>query len=89
MLNCDEIARLVSESLDRDLSPLERVGVRVHLLYCKACRRYRGHIRFLRLAAVRLASELGGVVPAATETLPSEARDRIRAAIAGAEPDKS
>lgn len=43
--NCDEVARLASESLDRDLSLRERVGVRFHKIICAWCVRYEGQIR--------------------------------------------
>ncbi len=46
--NCDEVARLASESLDRDLSLRERVGVRFHKIICAWCVRYDGQIRQVR-----------------------------------------
>ena len=46
--NCDEVARLASESLDRDLSLRERVGVRFHKIICAWCVRYEGQIRQVR-----------------------------------------
>jgi len=46
--SCDGISALSSESLDRDLTRVERLAVRFHALYCVACRRYRAHIRALR-----------------------------------------
>ena len=45
---CDGISGLVSESLDRDLTLVERFALRLHLLYCAACRRYRKHILAIR-----------------------------------------
>ena len=45
---CDGISELVSESLDRDLTSVERFGAWLHLLYCTACRRYRRHTQAIR-----------------------------------------
>jgi predicted anti-sigma-YlaC factor YlaD len=46
-VHCDEIVPLVSQSLDADLSRTERIAVRIHLLYCTACKRFRKHMAFL------------------------------------------
>ena len=45
---CDGTSGLVSEAFDRDLAPVERVAVRLHLLYCAACRRYRRYCHAIR-----------------------------------------
>ncbi len=45
---CDGISELVSESLDRDLTRTERFGVRLHLTYCRACRRFELQSRRLQ-----------------------------------------
>lgn len=45
---CEDSARLQSEALDRRLSRLERLGLRLHLLICKLCRNYSRQLRLLR-----------------------------------------
>ena len=40
MLNCKEVSRLVSESLDHRLPFRQRMGVRLHLMMCSLCRTY-------------------------------------------------
>jgi hypothetical protein len=47
---CKEIHRLVSEGLDRDLSLVERMGLRVHLVYCDACTNFNGQMNLIRRA---------------------------------------
>jgi hypothetical protein len=47
---CKEIHRLVSEGLDRDLSMVERMGLRVHLAYCDACTNFNGQMGLIRRA---------------------------------------
>ena len=75
MLNCRQVTRLVSQSLDTKVRWHERLAMRIHLLYCVWCRRYAAQLRFLR----RASQELG---PAAGETasykLSGEAREDIR-----------
>ncbi len=48
MFNCKEITRMVSESMDRELPLHERMGIRVLLLMCKFCSRYRRQLLILR-----------------------------------------
>ena len=50
--NCREATRLQSEALDCPLPMFRRLGLTLHLLLCKWCRRYGRQIRFLR-AAIR------------------------------------
>jgi len=50
MKQCRDITRLVSESLDRKLSWLERLQVRVHLSFCVGCTRFATQLHFLRRA---------------------------------------
>ena len=45
---CREVHRLVSEGMDRDLSLVERVRLRLHLLVCTACTRFSGQMALLR-----------------------------------------
>lgn len=48
MPTCEEVSRLVSESLDRSLSFRERIGLRIHFFMCEFCRRFREQISFIR-----------------------------------------
>ena len=73
--NCKTAARLQSEALDHKLPLRRRFGLRVHLLLCKWCRRYRKQVSFLRHAAHEHPDEMTEPVP---EKLSDEARERIR-----------
>lgn len=53
MLTCKEVSKLVSQSLDRRLSLVERVGLRMHFLLCEGCRQFREHMAFIRRACQR------------------------------------
>lgn len=78
MLSCKEVSQLVSESLDRDLPFWQRLQVRMHLLMCRFCSRFRKQILFLRDAARHfvMASEDTGT--AVSPGLSAEACDRIK-----------
>ena len=51
MLSCKHATHLMSEALDRPLSRRERFALRVHLLFCRGCRAFRGQMDFLRKAS--------------------------------------
>lgn len=76
MLNCRQVTRLVSRSMDERLPWHLRLGVRIHLLYCVWCRRYLAQVRFLRIAARRLAN---GLEDTPDHTLSQEAKAQIQA----------
>ncbi|CDG85831.1 zf-HC2 domain-containing protein [Janthinobacterium agaricidamnosum] len=47
---CREVHRLVSEGMDRDLSVVEQIRMRLHLVVCGACTRFNGQMWLLRRA---------------------------------------
>ena len=51
---CKEVHRLVSEGLDRDLSIVERLRMRLHLVVCDACTNFNGQMALLRQAMRQL-----------------------------------
>ena len=73
MLSCKEVSVLMSKQCDARLTWLERLAVRVHLLYCRGCARFKDQLQFLRTASRRFAAG-----PAAGPGLSRAARDRIR-----------
>lgn len=74
---CREATRLQSEALDQPLSFPRRLGLALHLMLCKWCRRYGRQIRFLR-AAVRSHPDELNQVP---DGLSAEARERLKRAL--------
>ena len=50
MLNCKEATALMSQAQDRPLSRAERLRLRLHLLFCRGCRRFNAQMTFLRRA---------------------------------------
>jgi predicted anti-sigma-YlaC factor YlaD len=47
---CSEVHRLLSESMDRKLSRIERMRVWVHLLVCRACTGFNRQMDLIRRA---------------------------------------
>ncbi len=84
VLRCNEIARLVSEALDRALPFGQRLSVGLHLLMCRPCARFRRQVRFLCAAAHRFPEGgEGGGLPLDVGLSP-EARARIKRALESA-----
>ena len=50
MLNCKEVSSLLSDRLDRKLTFMERVNLRLHLAMCAACSRVERQLEFVRAA---------------------------------------
>ncbi len=76
MFNCKKISLLVSESLDRELPLHQRIGIRIHLLMCKLCTRYKKQLLILREAARLHNKHYHDIDP--DVTLPPEARERMK-----------
>lgn len=75
MFNCKKVSRLVSESLDRKLPLYQRMGIRIHLLICKFCRRFQQQLMLIReiLRAEALYEDTEPYL-----SLPPEAQKRIK-----------
>jgi len=80
MLNCRQVTRLVSQSMDARLPWHQRLAVRFHLLYCVWCRRYATHIQFLRKAARGLVLK-DGSAPKLSEEAKERMQERLEAAL--------
>jgi hypothetical protein len=79
MFNCKEVTRMVSESLDRELPLLQRIGIRIHLLMCKFCSRYRKKLLILR-EVIHLYTTHNENIESSI-ALPLEAKERIKRAM--------
>ena len=73
--NCREAVRAQSEALDHSISLSKRLGLWLHLLLCKWCRRYGKQIGFLHDAAREHQERL---VEAEPQKLSPAARERIK-----------
>jgi hypothetical protein len=81
MLSCKEAAAMVSESLDRKLPLGQRIALRMHLLFCRFCRRFSRQVLFLRGTADRVRGEKEGEEPPVSDSLSAEAKEKIEQAL--------
>ncbi len=77
-LPCEQISRLSSESLDRDLTRFERAALNSHIVYCAGCRRYLRQLKLIKRAVQRFATrpETDDALPG--PSLPAAVRERIK-----------
>ena len=74
-LKCEESSHLISDSIDRDLTLVERLAVQLHYIGCWSCRRFGKQVNML-------CSSLRNRIDTATEpSLSPDALKRIREAI--------
>lgn len=85
-LSCDEATRLTSAAMDRPLSSVERIGLRLHYLCCRFCRRYRRQLNLLRQLLRRRDAHIAADADLSTLQLAPEVRERIRGALRGNSP---
>lgn len=85
-LSCRDASRLLSDRSARRLALHERLALRMHLLICRGCRRFRNYLQMLDLAlrptdapddAHAGAAELMASVEG-DEQLTDEARQRLK-----------
>jgi len=74
---------LVSDSMDRNLSLTERFALRVHLVYCTGCRRFRSHLGALREILSRDPWEGQSDETLPGSVLSNAARTRMKAILIG------
>jgi anti-sigma factor RsiW len=57
-ISCRQAAWLITAKLDRDLGPLERVALGLHLTICKACPRLIAQLDAMRRATREMRDEI-------------------------------
>jgi len=75
MFSCRKASRLLSDSLDRELTRREKLALRFHLFICKFCRRAAKQFRFIQEIGARLRQLREDAL--GRERLTSEAKERI------------
>ena len=76
MFNCKAVAQIVSESMDRVLPIHHRILIRMHLLMCKYCARFKRQLLLIR--EVCRSEEMMPDERDNTLVLPKEACERIK-----------
>jgi hypothetical protein len=72
-LSCEEASRLTSDALDRELSRSERWALRLHLLFCHGCRRFKQQLDMIRAL---LSKSPDSIDRSMSEQLPQLSADR-------------
>lgn len=78
--HCDQLAPVISESLDRRLGLRQGLTLKLHLFICAHCVRYLRQLRLIR-DVLRSKSPAGTNEEARGASLSPEARERIRRAL--------
>jgi len=73
---CREHVALLSRQLDAPLSRGEAFGLRVHIVYCGGCRRFREHLRHMQSLGRTLAEQAEN-----EPGLPADVRERLNARV--------
>lgn len=71
---------MMSESMDRKMSLMERINIRLHLFVCIACVRYLQQLKVIRHAMEYQRRE-EALESAADASLSEEARERMKRAL--------
>ncbi len=77
-LSCREASRLISESLDRDLTRRERWSLRLHTLLCTACQRFARQAKMIREAIANVPDALREQWSEGAAKLSAERRAQIK-----------
>src|SRR6266567_3084016 len=75
---CPEVIRILSLGMDKELSLLTRIKLRIHYLMCSFCVRYAKQLNYMREVAREFPEKIGEVSDA---TLPTEAKERLKEAL--------
>ncbi len=74
---CRKATRIISEGMDRQLSPIQRFSLGYHLLVCTSCRRFKKQLLLLRYALRRFSDWFDDSFVPEDSQIPPEARERI------------
>lgn len=72
---CQEASRLQSEAMDHELGGTIRLGLKIHLLICRICRRYGRQLRLLRET---MRDSSGHLLNTSPHQLSGQARERMK-----------
>lgn len=76
MLSCKEVSQLVSESMDRPVLMSEALEMKMHLIMCKFCSRFKKQLQSIRKTVRENADLIEEVGERAK--LCSEAKERLK-----------
>lgn len=74
MINCKQASQLISRGLDTTLSKRERFALKIHLLMCKYCSRFRQQLIAINVTISKLGKQ---IEDDSNIQLPEETKARI------------
>lgn len=77
-LSCREASRLISESMDRELSRREKWALCFHTILCTACRRFAQHVALIRQVIAIMPDNLREKWSDSSAKLSTERRAQIK-----------
>ena len=75
---CPEVVRILSLGMDKQLSLMMRMKLRIHYLMCSFCERYMKQLKYIRQVSREFPEKIGEISDA---TLPAEAKQRLKEAL--------
>ena len=75
IFSCKDVSYRISLSMDEKLSIWTRLCLRLHLIVCYMCSRYKKQLEFIRLALSRLGSD--NLSDQEITPLPEDAKKKI------------
>lgn len=75
--SCDQVSRLVSDSMEEDLPLKGKLSVALHLLMCKWCRRFKRQLQLIRTLSLKAQARTKIAHPLSQGSLSAAAKERI------------
>src|SRR5438093_104187 len=75
---CPEVVRILSLGMDKQLSLMMRMKLRIHYLMCSFCERYMKQLKYIRQVSREFPDKIGEVSDA---SLSGVAKEQIKAAL--------
>src|SRR5882724_9859581 len=75
---CPEVVRILSLGMDKQLSLMMRMKLRIHYLMCSFCQRYMKQLKYIREVSREFPDKIGEVSDA---SLSADAKEQIKAAL--------
>ena len=75
---CPQVARILSLRMDKELSLMMRMKLRIHYLMCSFCERYMKQLKYMREVSREFPEKIGEVSDASLST---DAKERMKAAL--------
>jgi hypothetical protein len=75
---CPEVVRILSLGMDKQLSLMMRIKLRIHYLMCSFCQRYMQQLKYIREISCEFPNKIGEI---SDTSLTADAKERMKAAM--------